>query len=96
MKKIFVFLCIVCVLFLISCRPSGAIVKVRPEAPAYMRPAPPSAGYVWVAGDWVWQRNNYVYRQGYYIKARPHRSNYTSGHWERRRHGWVWMAGSWR
>ena len=83
-------------MILASCRPSGANVRVRPEAPVYVHPAPPSPGYVWVDGDWIWQRNHYVYRQGNYLQPRPNRSAYTGGHWQRRGHGWVWISGRWR
>ncbi|MFS8082458.1 MAG: hypothetical protein ACMG51_03320 [Ginsengibacter sp.] len=96
MKNIVLFLSIVALMFIASCRPSGEIVRVRPEAPAYVRHAAPGAGYVWADGDWVWQRNRYVYRQGYYIQPRPNRSSYIAGHWERRRHGWIWISGQWR
>lgn len=96
MKKLLSFIAVVALIFMSSCRPSGAFVKVRPEAPVYVHPASPSAGYVWVDGDWVWQRNRYVYRQGYYIKSRPHHSAYVAGHWQRRGHGWIWIPGRWR
>ena len=96
MKNIFLFLSIVVLMFMASCRPSGAIVRVRPEAPVYVRHAAPGPGYVYADGDWVWQRNQYIYRQGYYIKSRPNRSYYEAGHWERRKHGWIWISGHWR
>lgn len=47
-----------------SCRPSVAVVKVHPEAPVNVRPAAPCPGYVWVDGDWVWQKNHYGKEEG--------------------------------
>ncbi|MBS1738316.1 MAG: YXWGXW repeat-containing protein [Bacteroidetes bacterium] len=96
MKKVHSILFIAVMIFISSCGPSGAVVRVRPEAPVYIRHAAPGPGYVWADGDWVWQRNRYVYRQGYYIKATPYHSNYIPGHWDKRRRGWIWIPGRWR
>jgi len=97
MKKIMSLLSIVLVLviFTSGCGPSYVAVRTRPEAPFYARPVPPAAGYIWVEGEWVRGGNGYVYRRGYWAAPRARYHAYRPGHWENRRHGWVWIGGRW-
>ena len=83
-------------IFITSCGPSAVVVRERPYAPRYERPAAPGPNYVWVAGEWVTHRNGYVYRQGYWAYQRPRHMFYIPGQWQNRRHGWVWIHGHWQ
>lgn len=98
MKKIF-FLVSTCFLMLIAisgCGPSRVVVRERPLAPIYSRPGAPGPNYVWVEGEWIRHRNNYVYRRGYWAHQRYGHMYYIPGKWISDRNGWVWSPGHWR
>jgi WXXGXW repeat (2 copies) len=70
-------------------------VRVRPNAPVFVRPLPPSRGHVWIDGDWVWRNGGYVYQQGYWVLPRRGQS-YVPGHWKNTRYGYQWIPGRWK
>lgn len=78
----------------ISCRSSQVVVKERPPAPLYSRPAPPRANYIWIEGEYVRTSAGYVYRQGYWIAPKKDRV-YRNGYWRQTRRGYVWVPGRW-
>lgn len=77
-------------IFVSGCGPSAIVVRERPTAPYYMRPASPRPGYIWIDGDWIGRGNGYVYRQGYWAPPRRAR-HFVPGHWQQKRQGWVWV-----
>ncbi|CAN5795897.1 hypothetical protein BH11BAC3_BH11BAC3_22660 [soil metagenome] len=85
------------VVFITSCHTSHeAYVRSRPvPPPVKVRPMAPSAGYVWVDGEWAWRRGKYHYVNGYYITP-AHNSAWIPGHWRKVRRGWAWDKGYWR
>lgn len=71
-------------------------VRERPHRPPYYVPGPPAhPGWIWIGGEWVWQRGRYVYTKGYWT---PPRRGYAwaPGHWKRMGNGWHWEPGRWR
>ena len=62
----------------------------------YDRPASPGVGYIWIDGDWQWNRQNhiYVHNHGYWARAKSGRS-YERGHWESEPRGKYWVKGRW-
>jgi len=92
-KYILHFVVLLSVVSLVSCAPSY-VVRERPREVVYFRPPAPARGYVWVSGDWVWNRGNYQWREGHW--DRPHRrSNWVDGHWQNTRGGYRWVPGHW-
>nr|WP_067061072.1 YXWGXW repeat-containing protein [Mucilaginibacter sp. L294] len=81
-------------LFLASCATEGYVVE-QPVEPVYTRPVAPYANAYWVPGEWVYNGNRYVYRNGYYTRARANRV-YVQGSWARSQRGYVWHRGHWR
>lgn len=63
----------------------------------YNRPARPGEAYIWIDGDWLWNRrtHNYVHERGYWVKARRGHS-YEPGYWESGPQGKMWIKGRWR
>ena len=73
------------------------VVRVRPVLPVIsIRTASPSTRHVWVAGDYVYRGNNYVYNQGYWAVPPQPGFRWVEGHWKETRRGWRWIAGHWR
>ncbi|MBB3968360.1 YXWGXW repeat-containing protein [Mucilaginibacter phyllosphaerae] len=81
-------------LFLASCASEGYVVE-QPVEPVYTRPIAPYANAYWVPGEWVYRGNRYVYRNGYYTRARANRV-YVHGNWYRGSRGYAWRKGHWR
>jgi hypothetical protein len=52
-------------------------------------------GFIWIHGRWEHPGDRWVWRDGYYVRAR-HNAVYVDGHWERRGRGHVWVEGGWR
>jgi len=78
-----------------SCGPSRYTVTERPVAPVYERPVAPRPEYVWVDGDWRWQRGKYVYSNGYWSKPRA-KKVYVTGDWVHTNKGYYWKKGYWK
>ena len=100
MKKILIKFCVLffIAIAVVNFAEAQFVIKVRP-APVVVkaRPAAPSRDYVWVEGDWVWQGNNYIYKEGYWARPAFRGANWIPGHWKyhRRRGGWFWVPGHW-
>ena len=82
-------------LFFISCGPTAYSVRTRPAEPAYVRPAAPRAGYIWVGDGYQWSGGRYIYQPGYWSAPRAGRT-YIPGSWNQGRRGDVWIKGRWR
>lgn len=82
-------------IFLSGCGPSAMVVRDRPMAPYYARPAAPGPGYIWVNGEWLRRGRHYNYRQGYWAPPRPRYHQYREGRWQQRRNGYYWVPGRW-
>ncbi len=96
MKRLLVILSLVAGLAVFTgCGPSRNTVTTQPVAPVYERPVSPGATYVWVDGDWRWQRGNYVYSNGYWSKSKPNRT-WVGGTWVNTPKGYYWKKGYWR
>jgi WXXGXW repeat (2 copies) len=73
------------------------VVKIRPAGPVYRaRPAAPSAGHIWVGGNYVWRGGQYIYEDGYWAMPPNRGMRWMEGHWKHRRGGWVWIPGHWK
>lgn len=96
MKNRFGLLAICIALMVAGCGPSRMVVLERPVAPVYAMPAAPGPGFVWVSGEWVYRRNNYVYRRGHWARQHYGHMYYVPGKWESRGQGWRWVPGHWR
>ena len=74
------------------------IVRVRPVPPpvVVVRPAAPRPEYIWIDGEWRWNRraHAYVWIEGRWI--RPHRGRvWVPGHWVDVDGGSEWIGGHW-
>ncbi|MEO8822985.1 MAG: hypothetical protein ABI366_05365 [Ginsengibacter sp.] len=97
MKRfLFIVSIMVALIFITGCRPSRVVVRERPVEPHYVQPLAPGPNYIWHNGEWIRHGNTYIFHKGFWIKAPSHRRYYTTGHWQRRRAGWVWISGQWR
>ncbi len=77
-----------------SCGPAY-VVRERPADVMYLRPAPPSAEYVWISGDWFWNGGRYAWREGHYERRRPG-FRWEEGRWVTAHRGWRWAPGHWK
>jgi hypothetical protein len=60
-------------------------------------PNRPSARHQWVAEEWTWSGNTYVYKPGYWALPPRDGQTWIPGHWEKREHraGYFWHPGHW-
>ena len=72
-------------------------VRIRPSAPAKVRPPQPSHLHIWIGNDWVPEGNSYRYSGGHW-EAPPHENDrWNHGHWKNHgRKGHQWIRGGWR
>jgi hypothetical protein len=78
--------------------PPGGVVIVRlgPPPPPYQRMGPaPGPGYVWVAGYWIWQPDEYVWVTGRWTRVPPGHHYWIPGRWVHSRRGWYFVEGRW-
>lgn len=96
MKKLLTLtsLILVFIVFL-GCHPARMVVRERPAEPHFVQPLAPGPNFVWHSGEWIRYGSSYVYRKGFWIKTPSHGRYYRSGHWQRRRNGWLWIPGRW-
>ncbi|HAG16158.1 MAG TPA: hypothetical protein DCG69_06480 [Bacteroidales bacterium] len=82
-------------LFFNSC--VAGYVTTEPSYVEYSRPQRPNDSYVWVDGDWVYNRssNVYVQKNGYWVQPRQERV-YVTGHWQSTPRGKHWVPGQWQ
>lgn len=97
MKKLY-FLAVLAVslLMMSSCTTQGYVTS-EPTYTEYARPERPSSLYVWIDGDWVYNRQTKVYvrKNGYW--QRPSRGRtYVSGTWQSSPQGLYWQTGHWQ
>jgi len=99
MKNLRIFIPLILIIIFVSisaCRPSRVVVRDRPPEPHFVQPLAPGPNYIWHSGEWIRNRNTYIYRKGFWIKAPSYRKYYVPGHWQRKRAGWIWISGHWR
>jgi len=74
----------------------GTLVYEDPPPPrVVVRPAVPSAGYVWVDGYWTWNRGSWSWRNGYWTAPRTGYVH-VQPRWTREGRGWRQQEGGWR
>jgi hypothetical protein len=56
-------------------------------------PVAPGPGYVWIRGHWLWHRERWEWKAGYFERASQPGSMWVSGKWVARGNGWVWVEG---
>lgn len=74
------------------------VVPEKPQPPAqYMVPPPkPGAGFILIAGHWVWAREQkmYVWVVPGWVPDRPDFA-WSPGYWKEVPKGWKWVPGQW-
>lgn len=75
--------------------PSAAVVYVEESPPpprrVYVTQRP---GQVWVEGRWTMHNGRWLWRDGYYVRARQDQ-RWVDGSWRRQGRGHVWVEGRW-
>jgi hypothetical protein len=72
----------------------AVVVDVAPPTPPRPRAVPaPRAGFVWIAGQFVWNGNVWVWHAGRYVTARAG-YDYIAPRYDRARR--IWIRGHWR
>ncbi len=78
--------------------PGGAVFVIRepPRSRAEVRIESPGPGFMWIGGNWRWEREDYVWVSGRW--ERPSRPNgrWESGSWRHHKNGYYWTEGRWR
>lgn len=71
-------------------------INIIPPEPFVVRPPQPSNNHVWIEGEWVWQNNTYVRKQGYWVV--PEKDHiWVKGEWIHRPDGSsYWQPGYWK
>lgn len=70
-------------------------VKIRPTAPAFVRPPKPRPEHIWVESEWVCREGKYVFMPGYWTL--PRRGyHFVPGYWKHTRRGNIWIRGVWK
>ena len=92
--KLFLIIGLIFCTSLIACR-SSYVVRERPAEVVYTRPTPPSAGYVWIGGNWIWRGGRYIRQEGHWERRRVGLV-WVDGHWRSTHRGWIWEPGHWR
>jgi hypothetical protein len=76
---------------------NGCMAGYVATEPIYVevsRPARPSNDYIWINGEWTWNRQSHVYVQNTGLWERPNqRRTYVSGHWQASPRGKYWVSG---
>lgn len=70
-------------------------VRTQPATPIDFKTAAPGAGYLWIDGSWVWNKNNYIWKPGYWAAA-PKNAEWISGRWIYTTDGYFWVRGKWK
>lgn len=80
-----------------GCAARGGVVYTtadyRPPPPRYIE-APSRDGYVYVQGRWENHDRGWVWRDGYYVRARPD-AIYIQGRWHANNGRYHWREGYW-
>ncbi len=94
MKKIFIMLCFVFILF---CVQRTLIVEKEPPPPMKEVHTPsPGPNQIWIDGHWEWKKGGYVWVPGHWVKKPKKHSVWVPGHWKKTRKGWIWVPGHWK
>ena len=81
-------------LFMSNC--TTGYVKDRPYHQDGIRPVSPGYNYVWLEGNWKYNRRNHSYtrQNGAWSKPR-YNKNYRNGEWRTTEKGNYWVSGRW-
>jgi hypothetical protein len=55
----------------------------------------PGGEFVWMRGYWRWERNDYVWVPGRWVRPERGYHKWVPGHWKQSRHHWYWIEGHW-
>ena len=55
----------------------------------------PGRDYVWMRGYWRWERNDYAWVPGRWVRPERGYRKWVPGHWRHSRHRWYWVEGHW-
>jgi len=77
--------------------PPGSMVVERepPRDRVEVVVASPGSGFVWVRGFWRWERREYVWVPGRWVRPERGFRTWVPGRWRHRRSGWYWVEGHW-
>lgn len=83
------------ILFFDACAPG--YVTTQPTEIEMRRPPRPNDNYVWINGEWVWQRQSHTYIQRNGVWVAPNRGRtYSPGRWNTTPRGHQWQKGRWQ
>lgn len=57
--------------------------------------ASPGPGFVWVRGHWGWERDDYYWIPGRWVRVERGYHRWVPGHWRQKHHRWYWVEGRW-
>jgi hypothetical protein len=75
------------------------VVRRPPPLPpvrAEIAPVAPTPAHVWIAGQWGWHRDHYVWVPGHWAVPASPGYVWVPGGWMPREGGYVWVEGHWR
>lgn len=79
---------------------SAQVVRVRLDFPVggavHPSGSAPFRGAIWVGPEWQWQRGQYIYVPGRWVKPGRRGASWAPGRWKNTRGGFVWIPGRWR
>ncbi|PWU08065.1 MAG: hypothetical protein C5B50_30330 [Verrucomicrobia bacterium] len=76
--------------------PGSVVVQGPPPAPPTETiVATPGPGYIWIAGEWVWE-GQWVWVGGHWTLPPAPGAVWVHAYWARGPHGWFWARGHWR
>ena len=86
---------------------SACVVAPARAGVVYVRRAPPAARVevvtvaparhmVWIAGHWVWRRDDYIWVPGHWTRVPDGYREWVAGRWAHDGHGWFFVEGYWR
>ena len=65
-----------------------------PDRFEVMVPAP-GPGYAWVSGYWRWERNDYHWVRGRWVRVERGYHRMVPGRWTHQHDRWYWVDGHW-
>jgi hypothetical protein len=67
----------------------------EPPAPQADPVPPPKSGYIWVYGNWDWQKGvGWKWTAGHWERKKAKKA-WKAGYWELRGNRWFWVSGEW-
>ncbi len=88
------------ILFFFSVVTTAQVVRVRLDFPVggavHPSGSAPFRGAIWIGPEWQWQRGQYIYVPGRWVKPGRRGASWAPGRWKNTRGGFVWIPGRWR